>query len=128
MRPDPVVTFWNSEAKELAPGVTLLRCGGHFAGGTVLHWAEGAKGSGALLSGDIATVTPDNKLGFMRSYPNLIPLDSGSVQRIATVLAPWPFDAIYGAWWDRVILSGGKAALEFSIKRYLAAISRPPMD
>ena len=43
MRPDPVVAFWEGETQELCPGVTLLRCGGHFAGGTVLHWADGAE-------------------------------------------------------------------------------------
>ena len=31
MRPDPVVAFWDGETRELCPGVTLLRCGGHFA-------------------------------------------------------------------------------------------------
>ena len=58
MRPDPAVTFWDGETRELAPGVTLLRCGGHFAGGTVLHWADGAGGKGALLSGDIVPCRP----------------------------------------------------------------------
>jgi hypothetical protein len=128
MRPDPNVTFWDGEARELAAGVTLLRCGGHFAGGTVLHWAAGAGGKGALLSGDIATVTPDKNLSFMRSYPNLIPLDASSVQHIADVLSAWPFEPVYGGWWDRIILAGGKAALAVSVERYLAAINRAPID
>ena len=127
MRPDPAVQFWDGDAREIAPGVTLLRCGGHFAGGTVLHWAGGAGGKGALLSGDIATVTPDRKLSFMRSYPNLIPLDAGSVRHIADVLEAWPFEPVYGGWWDRVIPSGGKEALAKSLERYLAAISGPPL-
>jgi hypothetical protein len=125
MRPDPAVTYWEGEIQQLAAGVTLLRCGGHFAGGTVLHWSDGASRKGALLSGDIATVTPDGNLSFMRSYPNLIPLDVASVQHIADVTAPWPFDAIYGGWWDRIIPSGAKAAFAFSARRYLDAISRP---
>lgn len=128
MRPDPVVTFWEGETQELALGVTLLRCGGHFAGATVLHWAGGAEGRGALLSSDTATVTPDGKLSFMRSYPNHIPLDASSVQHIAGALEARPFDRIYGGWWDRIIPSGGKAALSTSVTRYLAAISRPPVD
>jgi hypothetical protein len=128
MRPDANVTFWDGETRQLVPGVTLLRCGGHFAGGTVLHWAAGANGTGALLSGDIVTVTPDRNVSFMRSYPNLIPLDASSVQHIAEVLEAWPFDAVYGGWWDRIITSGGKAALALSVKRYLAAVSRPPID
>ena len=128
VRPDPVVTFWDEEQKELASGVTLLRCGGHFAGGTVLHWAQGANGKGALLSGDIVQVGQDKKVSFMRSYPDLIPLDASSVQHIADVLAPYPFDPIYGAWWERIITNGGKEAMAYSVRRYLRAISGPPAD
>ena len=71
VRPDPAVV-WESETQELVPGVTLIGCGGHFAGGTVPHWAQGAGGQGALLSGDILQVGPDKKVSFMRSYPDLI--------------------------------------------------------
>ena len=35
---------------EVEPGLTLIHCGGHFAGSTVLHWAQGADGLGALLT------------------------------------------------------------------------------
>jgi glyoxylase-like metal-dependent hydrolase (beta-lactamase superfamily II) len=122
------VTFWEGETRQLAPGVTLLRCGGHFAGGTVLHWADGAGGKGALLSGDIVRVGPDRKVSFMRSYPDLIPLDAGSVRHIADVLDGWKFDPIYGAMWDSNIASGGKEALAHSVRRYLRAISTPPID
>ncbi len=126
MRPDPAIRFWSGETHTLGPGATLIRCGGHFAGGTVLHWAQGAGGRGALLSGDIVQVGPDKKVSFMRSYPDLIPLDATSVQHIADVLAPWPFDPIYGAWWERVIRTGGKQAMEMSVRRYIDAVSRPP--
>ncbi len=126
MRPDAAVRFWEGENKELLPGLTLLRCGGHFAGGTVLHWAAGAGGKGALLSGDIVQVVPDKRVSFMRSYPNLIPLDASSVQHIADVLESWPFEPIYGAWWDRVVPGNGKEVLAYSARRYIAAVSRPP--
>jgi len=128
MRPDPAVSFWSGETRTIAPGVTLLRLGGHFAGGTVLHWAGGAAGAGALLSGDIVQVGPDRQVSFMRSYPNLIPLDAGSVRHIAACLAPYRFEPIYGAWWDRVVPGDGKAVLERSVARYLAAISLPPRE
>jgi len=128
VRPDPVVSFWEGETREVTPGVTLIRCGGHFAGGTVLHWAEGSGGKGALLSGDIVQVGPDKKVSFMRSYPDLIPLDASTVQHIADILEPWPFDPIYGAWWDRIIVTGGKQALAYSVRRYIDAVSRPPSD
>ncbi|MFI5242952.1 MAG: MBL fold metallo-hydrolase, partial [Gemmatimonadales bacterium] len=39
MRPDSAIEFWEGETRALADGLTLIRCGGHFEGGTVLHWA-----------------------------------------------------------------------------------------
>ena len=126
MRPDPAIEFWTGETRAIAPGITLLRLGGHFEGGTVLHWAAGAGGAGALLSGDIVQVGPDRLVSFMRSYPNLIPLDAGSVRHIADALAPYPFGPIYGAWWDRNVPADGKAVLDRCVRRYLAAISAPP--
>src|SRR5207237_379777 len=39
MRPDPAIEFWEGETKPLHDGLTLIRCGGHFDGGTVMHWA-----------------------------------------------------------------------------------------
>ena len=38
MRSDPSVRFWEGETHELGGGLTLIRCGGHFEGGQVLHW------------------------------------------------------------------------------------------
>jgi hypothetical protein len=123
MRRDPSVHLWAGETLELLPGVTLVRCGGHFPGGSVLHWAEGAGGRGVLCSSDIATVTTDRKfLSFMRSYPNLIPLSAKQVSGIGAALAPFEFDAIYGHYFDRVIPTDGKRILDVSIKRYIAAI------
>ena len=124
MRPDPSIQLWNGETLELLPDVTLVRCGGHFLGGTVLHWAKGAGGRGVLCSSDIATVTTDRKfLSFMRSYPNLIPLSAKQVTGIAGALESFKFDTIYGHYFDRVIPTNGKQIFERSAKRYVAAIS-----
>ena len=124
MRPDPAIRFWGSEALAVAPGLTLIRCGGHFAGGTVLHWAEGAGGKGALLSGDILQVLPDRShVSFMRSFPNYWPISASAVRRIQAALADVPFDAIYGAFAGREIATGGRTALAASITRYCAAIT-----
>ena len=125
MDPDPAIRFWEGETLEALPGLTLIRLGGHFAGGTVLHWAAGA---GALLSGDILQVGPDRRVSFMRSYPNLIPLDAGTVRGIAAELVPWAFGRVYGAWWDRVIAAGGTEAVASSAARYIAAVTAPPRD
>ena len=46
MRPDPSIQLWDEETLQLLPDVVLIRCGGHFPGGTVLHWAKGAGGRG----------------------------------------------------------------------------------
>ena len=123
MRPDPATRLWEGETLTLMPGVTLVRCGGHFPGGTVLHWGAGAGGRGALCVGDIASVNPDRKsLTFMRSYPNSIPLSAPEVERIAVALAPFSFEAIYGHYFDRIVANDAKAVLAASVARYLAAI------
>ena len=123
MRPDPSIVFWEGETQSLLDGLTLIRCGGHFPGGTVLHWPEGAQGRGALLSGDIVNVAADRRhVSFMYSFPNQIPLPADAVRRIAAAVEPYPFDRIYGAWWDKVIDQGGKAAVHRSVDRYIAAI------
>jgi glyoxylase-like metal-dependent hydrolase (beta-lactamase superfamily II) len=127
MRPDPAIEFWEGETKEIFPGVTLIHVGGHYTGAVVLHWASDASGKGALLSGDtVQVVGPDKTVSFMWSYPNLIPLDASTVQRIADVLEPWLFDPIYGAWPEALIKSGGKQILASSVRRYIDAVSRPP--
>ncbi len=121
-RPDTMIKTWEGETLALLPGVTLIRCGGHFPGGAVLHWADGAQGMGVLCSGDIATVAADRRsLSFMRSYPNLIPLSEREVARIGAALEPFAFETIYGHYFDRVIARGGKQAMRDSVARYIAA-------
>jgi glyoxylase-like metal-dependent hydrolase (beta-lactamase superfamily II) len=123
MRPAGSIVFWEGDEKEIAPGVTLIRLGGHFPGGTVLHWRDGAEGRGAILSGDILQVTPDGFVSFMFSYPNLIPLAAQTIQEIKARLEPWNYDRIYGAWWDRVILKDASQIVAKSVARYIDAIS-----
>jgi hypothetical protein len=123
MRPDEAVKFWQGETKPLWDGMTLIRGGGHFEGGTVLHWPAGAAGKGALLTGDILQVVSDRRyVSFMYSYPNLIPLQAHEVRRIAAAVEPYAYDRIYGAWWDRVVAEGAKTAVARSVERYIQAI------
>jgi hypothetical protein len=127
MRPDPAIKLWEGETLPLLPDVTLIRGGGHFPGGSMLHWAKGAGGRGVLCSSDIATITTDRKfLTFMWSYPNFIPLSAPQVEGIAAALAPFQFDTIYGHYFDRVIPTGGKEILKKSVARYIAAIGGRP--
>ena len=123
MRPDPAIVFWEGDTLSLGANITLIRCGGHFEGGTVLHWASGAEGRGALLSGDIIQVVSDRRyVSFMRSYPNLIPLDASAVEKIRLAISPFAFDRVYGAWFDRIVRFEAKRSIELSVDRYLKAI------
>jgi glyoxylase-like metal-dependent hydrolase (beta-lactamase superfamily II) len=124
MRADPAISFWEGETLQMLGGLIAIRTGGHFEGGTVLYWPQGAGGAGALLSGDLIMVVPDpGHVSFMYSYPNLIPLGPEGVRKVVAAVAPYRFDRIYGAWWDRVVERDGKACVERSAARYLAAIS-----
>ncbi len=119
MRPDDAAVPWEGSV-EIVPGVTAVQCGGHFEGSAVLHWPGGAEGRGALLTGDSITVAQDRRfVSFMRSYPNLIPLPRGEIERVVAAVRPLAFDRIYGGWWDSVVASGGKDAVLRSVDRYL---------
>ena len=123
MRPDSAITYWDGAPLELAPGVTLIQCGGHFDGSAVLHWADGADGKGALLVGDSITVVPDRRyVSFMTSYPNLIPMSAEKVSDILEAIAPYDYDRIYGGWWGRNVMSGGREAVRLSAERYVRHI------
>jgi glyoxylase-like metal-dependent hydrolase (beta-lactamase superfamily II) len=106
--------------RELWDGLTLLRLGGHFPGGQVLHCPAGD----ALLAGDIVQVLPGGRwVSFMYSYPMLIPLPASEVSRIAAALEPWDFDRIHGGWWGSVITSDAKEIVRRSAERYARAVS-----
>ncbi|HTE20393.1 MAG TPA: MBL fold metallo-hydrolase [Armatimonadota bacterium] len=120
MRPDPCIRFWTGESRELLPGITLVRSGGHFEGFQVLHWAAGADGRGVLLAGDQPQVCMDRRwVSFLYSYPNYIPLGAAPVRRIVASLEPFPFDRLYGAFQGRSVDSDAGAAVARSAERYL---------
>ncbi|QDV37714.1 MBL fold metallo-hydrolase [Tautonia plasticadhaerens] len=123
MRPDSAIEYWDGETKALHDGLTLIRCGGHFEGGTVLHWPAGADGKGVLLAGDILQVCMDRRhVGFMYSYPNYIPLPAEDVRRVEIAVEPLAFDRIYGFMFDLAIQEGAKEAVRRSADRYLRMI------
>lgn len=125
MRKNRRVHFWEGTSLSLWDNLTLINLGGHFEGGTVLHWPAGANGRGALLTGDIIQVVQDRDyVAFMRSYPNLIPLGTAAIHRILKTIEPFAFEQIYGAWWKANVLADAKAAVWRSAERYLRWISR----
>jgi glyoxylase-like metal-dependent hydrolase (beta-lactamase superfamily II) len=117
------VQFWDGDSIEALPGRTLLKAGIHFAGGTILHWAGGADGEGALCTGDIFQVVEDTRwLSFMYSYPNLIPEHPDTIRQALKLVEPLAFQVIYGAWWGKVVTADAKAAVVRSAERYLRHI------
>jgi hypothetical protein len=117
MRDDPSLRFWSGETASLGDGLTLIRCGGHFAGGTVLHRGRD------LLVGDVVQVIPDRDwVSFMYSFPNHIPLPETSIRALEAALEPFEFERIYGAWWGTVIPADGKGIVRRSAQRYVDAL------
>ncbi|TDK34368.1 MBL fold metallo-hydrolase [Rhizobium deserti] len=120
------VRLWDEAALALSSSVTLVHAGGHFAGGTVLHWTA-QDGVGVLLAGDIVQVTPGaDYVSFMWSYPNMIPLSAPEVADVAERLAPWPFERIYGAFSSQNVRNDGQAIVARSAKRYIERLSQAP--
>lgn len=118
------VRLWTGDTLEALPGRTLINCGIHFAGGTVLHW-PGVDGRGALCSGDIFQVVQDRRwVSFMYSYPNLIPEHPDAIARAVELVEPYPYEAVYGGWWDRVVTVDAKAAVARSAERYRRRVGR----
>ncbi|HEY8812933.1 MAG TPA: hydrolase [Candidatus Dormibacteraeota bacterium] len=123
LRPSAAIRFWE-DAAELLPGLTAVRLGGHFEGSSVLHWPAGAEGRGVLFTGDTIMVASDRRwVSFMRSYPNLIPLDASRVRTIAETVGGLRFDRIYGnPGWEKLIADGAGEAVRRSAARYREAI------
>lgn len=120
-KPHPAINHWTGNSLTLNPDVTLIKCGGHFAGGTVLHWQHD---KGFLFTGDIMQVVADRKhVSFMRSYPNYIPLPASKVREIGNSVADFDFDTVHGAFEGRTIGKDGKHAVERSVTRYINALT-----
>jgi hypothetical protein len=118
-RPDESVVFWEGDTREIGDGLTLVNAGVHFAGGQVLHRRDGY--GGTLFSGDILQVVRDRRwVSFMYSYPNLIPERPRVIRRALSLLEPYAFDRVYGAWWRLVVDTDGRAAVRRSADRYLS--------
>ena len=117
--------LWEWETLALHDGLTLIRGGGHFPGGAMLHSPKTADGKGVLFSGDIIQVVPDRRwVSFMYSYPNLIPLNEREVRRIVRTVEPFSFDRIYGAFHPRQVFSDAKRVIDRSVERYIQYLSK----
>lgn len=120
VRDSPQIKLWQGESLALLPSLTLLRLGGHFPGGCVLHWDEG---DGVILAGDILQVTPGaHGVSFMWSYPNMLPLSAAAVQGILQRLSGVAFGQLYGAFDGQEIHQQAKEKVMRSGQTYLACL------
>jgi glyoxylase-like metal-dependent hydrolase (beta-lactamase superfamily II) len=121
MQPDPAIRFFEEETREVVPGVTAIRCGGHFPGSAVLHWRDAYGGAGALFTGDTIRVAADARwVTFMYSYPNLIPLGPAAVRRIVAAVEPYAFAHLHDMYTS--LAGEPKPAIGRSAERYLTHI------
>lgn len=115
----PAVRTWSGSLAAL-PGVTLIQCGGHFPGSAVVHWDAGADGAGALLTGDTIFVTPgEDRVTFVWSAPNRLPLPEWAVRGVVAAVLPYPFDRVYGGWWEPVLRRDARRVVQTSADRYI---------
>ncbi|QKJ87129.1 MBL fold metallo-hydrolase [Paramixta manurensis] len=120
MRDSPAITLWNGETQALTQDVQIVRLGGHFAGGSVLHWNHAG---GVLLAGDILQVTPGaDRVSFMWSYPNMLPLSATAVSTIAARIKPLSFERLYGAFEGQNMLQQAKQNVLASAQHYLTCL------
>ena len=122
MRPDPAIQSWSGTLK-LTPALSVVQVGGHFPGSAVALWRDGAEGRGVLLAGDTIFPNPDGgTVGFLRSYPNRIPLSAAVVQRMTETLEELEFDRIYGLF-ANAIDHGARACVRYSADRHSAWVN-----
>jgi len=120
LRDSPHINFWSGESLSIAPGMSVVRLGGHFSGGSVLHWSEG---SGVIFVGDIVQVSPGaDRVSFMWSYPNLLPLPAAKVADIAARLSAYDFDRLHGAFAGQDINHNAKVIVAQSAAHYVACL------
>ncbi|MEW5289828.1 MULTISPECIES: MBL fold metallo-hydrolase [Erwinia] len=120
MRDSRWITFWQGDTLQLTRDVRVIRVGGHFDGGCVLHWA---RDDGAVLSGDIIQVTPGARgVSFMWSYPNLLPLPATTVSDITRRLSSVKFKKLYGAFEGDDVTENADDIVRRSGEKYISCL------
>lgn len=114
--------------------VTLVRCGGHFPGSSVLHWhrdsetaqAQAPKGAAVFCSDTFMVVLDRKRFTFAYSFPNNIPLPPRDVERIWIQMRNFEWTATFGGWSGRHILLDSRAALLRSARYYIEKEGHSP--
>lgn len=120
MRDSAAIQFWQGDMLPLNDEVDIVRLGGHFAGGCVLHWKANG---GVLLAGDIIQVTPGkDAVSFMWSYPNMLPLSAAKVENMLHRCEALDFSRLYGAFEGQDVAQAAKDMVMRSGARYLRCL------
>ena len=111
-RPDPCLRFWEGDTQPVLPDLTLHRLGGHFAGGAMAHWRRRRRRERRAAvrrhpAGDAGP--PASRLHAQLPLPD--PAAPGRGAADGGYCAGLEWEAIYGAFHEREIAAGGKAAL-----------------
>lgn len=120
MRDSPAIQFWQGDVLPLNSEVDIVRLGGHFPGGSVLHWKANG---GVVLAGDIIQVAPGkDAVSFMWSYPNMLPLSAAAVSDILRRCEALDFTRLYGAFEGQDVVQDAKQVVIRSGARYLRCL------
>ena len=85
-------TAWPFDDKlELAPGLTLIHTGGHFAGHSVLYWGDRR----TLFAGDMLKFHGPSGISTHKGFNRKIPMSHAEVRRYKEVVQDLNFDTIY---------------------------------
>ncbi|TPX57303.1 hypothetical protein PhCBS80983_g03895 [Powellomyces hirtus] len=113
-----ITPFTDSSFSPL-PGITFIRCGGHFEGSSCLHLSR-ANNHNVLLTSDTIMVNADRKsFSFMYSYPNYVPLAPKEILGIWNAVREWQFEDVYGAFAGQSVIGDARKKVLWSARRYL---------
>jgi hypothetical protein len=117
------IHFWQSETPlHINDEISIVQCGGHFEGSSVLLWKSGAGGKGVLFTSDTIMICADPSwVTFMHSYPNMIPLHPKKLMGIVSAVMPLQFDRLYNAF-GRTTVKNAKHSIIESAIRYVTAM------
>ena len=123
-RRSPNIHWWTGDELELASNARLLHLPGHFPGSAALHWTDVHTGQAVLLAGDSLHVADDRThITVMHSVPNFIPVNAGVISDLRARLSGIEFEDLYGFTWGRNIRGGARAAVDWSLDRYLRHVT-----
>lgn len=108
---------------EIAPGVTMLHTGGHFAGHAVLHWAE----RGILFAGDMLKFHFDSGavsgISTHKAFLPRTPMTHAEIRRYRAVVEPLAFTQTYTTFEHA---PHGVGTRETALGLFDTLLARPP--